>query len=122
MNAEVVPSNSSQLRQEAQSQLLGFPPQAVSPISSSPDRRPRRVTAEACMTDSLLSHAIEYLTDSREMPSGRVTELSPEDPDVQAILRLMEARLRVYLDCPVIERRSVRGLLGVFKGPERRRR
>jgi hypothetical protein len=74
------------------------------------------------MTDSLLSHAIEYLTDSREMPSGRVTELSPEDPDVQAILRLMEARLRVYLDCPVIERRSVRGLLGVFKGPERRRR
>jgi hypothetical protein len=70
----------------------------------------------------LHSHAIEYLTDARQLPSGKVSELSPADPDVQAILTLMEARHRVYLDCPVIERRSFLGLLGPFKGPERRRR
>jgi hypothetical protein len=86
------------------------------------DRRPRRLTAEAVKTDMLLSHAIEYLTDAREIPSGKVTELWPEQPDVQAILLMMDARQRVYLDCPAIERRSFLGLLGTFKGPERRRR
>lgn len=121
MNAEVMSTDSSQSRQPSWTQLFGIPPQPAEPAAA-PDRRPRKMTVEAFTADSLLSHAIEYVTDSREIPSGKVTELSPEDPEVQAVVTLMEARHRVYLDCPVMERRSVRGMLGLFKGPEKRAR
>lgn len=86
------------------------------------DRRPRRLSAQACAADNLLSHSIEYLTDARKLPSGRVGRLSPQEPDVQAVILLMEARHAVYMACPIIERRSKSGLLGMFKGPDRRDR
>jgi hypothetical protein len=121
MNSDLAQTSHSQSQKEAWEKLLGIPVAPVA-LQPAPDRRPRRLTAEACKIDNLLSHAIEYLTDDRKIPSGKITELSPIHPDVQAILALMEARHRVYLDFPVIERRSVFNLLGAFKGPERRRR
>ncbi len=86
------------------------------------DRRPRRLSAQACAADNLLSHSIEYLTDARKLPNGRVGRLSPNGPDVQAVMLLMSARHDVYMACPVIERRSKSGLFGMFKGPDRRNR
>lgn len=86
------------------------------------DRRPRRLSAQACAADNLLSHSIEYLTDSRRLPNGKVGKLSPDEPDVQAVMVLMSARHEVYMACPVIERRSKLRLFGMFKGPNRRDR
>lgn len=85
------------------------------------DRRPRRLSAQAFAADSLLSHSIEYLTDARKLPSGKVGMLSPDEPDVQAVLILMGARHEVYMACPLIERRAKPGLLGMFKGADRRK-
>jgi hypothetical protein len=85
------------------------------------DRRPRKLSVEACRGDDLLLHAIEYLTDARRLPCGRVSELSPEEPDVQSIVVLMEARRQVYIACPVIERRSGLHLFSIFSGRDRRR-
>jgi hypothetical protein len=85
------------------------------------DRRPRKLNVEACRGDDLLSHAIEYLTDARRLPCGRLSELSPEEPDVQSIVVLMEARRQVYIACPVIERRSGLHLFSIFSGRDRRR-
>jgi len=85
------------------------------------DRRPRRLSPEACAADRMLSHAIEYLTDTRALPSGRLEELNAEEPEIESLAVLMQARHRAYLACPVIERRKSRGLLGLFKGPDRRR-
>ena len=84
------------------------------------DRRPRKMTREACEATELLEHAIAYLTDSRELPSGRVSELDPRHPDVYALLLLMEAKYQAYVDCPLIERRRS-AIGGLFKGKDRRR-
>jgi hypothetical protein len=86
------------------------------------DRRPRRLSAQACAADNLLSHSIEYLTDARKLPNGKVGRLPPEEPDVQAVMMLMVARHEVYMSCPIIERRSNTGLFGFFKGADRRGR
>jgi len=104
---------------EKWSKFFGLPPLASTPLPA--DRRPRRLTAQGATMDYLLAHAIEYLTDARDLPSGRITELPPENPDVQAIVLLMEARHQIYLASPLIERRSIFGRLRGYKGPERRR-
>ena len=91
-------------------------------LPSREDRRPRRLSAQACAADNLLSHSIEYLTDARKLPNGRVGRLSPDQPDVQAVMVLMGARHDVYMACPIIERRSKTRLFGMFKGPDRRDR
>jgi hypothetical protein len=126
MNTDQAQANTASTQPERWAKLFGIPsPQQAAPEQAAPareDRRPRRMTVEAMRTDTVLAHAIEYLTDDRQIPSGKVTELWPGEPDVQAILLMMEARHRLYLECPVIERRSLLGLMGTFKGPERRRR
>ena len=99
-----------------------LPPVSAVTLPAREDRRPRRVSAEASAADNLLSHSIDYLTDARELPNGRVGRLSPHEPDVQAVMLLMSARHDVYMACPVIERRSKSALFGMFKGPDRRDR
>ena len=83
------------------------------------DRRPRRMTIEACDATLLVAHAMDYLTDSRELPSGKVIELDQEHPDVYALQLLLEAKYQIYLGCPVIERRKST-LAGLFRGKDRR--
>ncbi len=111
----------------------GAPTAAHHPVMATPaaaavtlpylaDRRPRRLSAQACAADNLLSHSIEYLTDARKLPNGKVGRLPAEEPDVQAVMMLMVARHEVYMACPIIDRRSKTGLFGLFKGPDRRGR
>ena len=83
------------------------------------DRRPRRLTADACDATQIIAHAIEYLADSRELPGGKISGLDPTQPDVYALLILMEAKYQVYVACPVVERRK-NTLVGFFKGKDRR--
>ena len=85
------------------------------------DRRPRRMTIEACDATLLVTHAMDYLTDSRELPSGKVIQMDQAHPDVYALQLLLESKYQIYLGCPVIERRKS-ALAGLFKGKERRRR
>ena len=85
------------------------------------DRRPRKMTIEACDATLLVAHAMDYLTDSRELPTGKVMQLDQDHPDVYALQLLLEAKYQIYLCCPVIERRKS-ALAGLFKGKERRGR
>jgi hypothetical protein len=64
MNSDLTQTSHSQSQKEAWEKLLGIPVAPVA-LQPAPDRRPRRLTAEACKIDNLLSHAIEYLTDDR---------------------------------------------------------
>ncbi len=84
------------------------------------DRRQRRLTVEACDGTRMVANALEYLADSREIPSGKISGLDPTQPDVYALLILMEARYQIYVSCPVVERRKGT-LAGIFKGRDRRR-
>jgi hypothetical protein len=63
---------------------------------------------------------MEYLSDSRELASGKIIDLDQNHPDVFALLLLMEAKYHIYISCPVIERRR-NTLAGMFKGKERRK-
>ncbi len=84
------------------------------------DRRPRRLTQDACDATQVLTHSMEYLADSRELPGGKISTLDPTQPDVYALLILMEAKYQVYVSCPVIERRR-NALTSLFQGKDRRR-
>ncbi len=84
------------------------------------DRRPRRLTSDACDATQIITHSIEYLADSRELPNGKISTLDPTQPEVYALLILMEAKYQVYVSCPVIERRK-NTLSSLFKGKDRRR-
>jgi|KBSMisStandDraft_5_1062788.scaffolds.fasta_scaffold30081_3 hypothetical protein len=62
-------------------------------------RQKRRViTPEAGRALELLGHAIEYLTDEYV---GETKNLSPTDPQVAAILLLMDLNRKVYFGCPI---------------------
>ena len=84
------------------------------------DRRPRKMTVEACDATLMVAHAMDYLADSRELPSGKVMALDQSHPDVYALQLLLEAKYQIYTGCPVIERRKS-ALAGLFKGKERRK-
>jgi hypothetical protein len=84
------------------------------------DRRPRRMTNEACDATLLVTHAMDYLTDSRELPSGKVIQMDQAHPDVYALQLLLESKYQIYLGCPTIERRKS-ALAGLFKGKNRRK-
>lgn len=83
-------------------------------------RRPREWNSHARAANTFLSHAMEYLADSREIHPGRLMSLDTQNPDGQAILILMEAKQRIHLSLPFIERRKG-SILGGWKGFERRR-
>ncbi len=84
------------------------------------DRRPRKMTIEACDATLLVAHAMDYLADARELPSGKVLHLDQGHPDVYALQLLLEAKYQIYTSCPLIERRRST-LAGLFQGKDRRR-
>lgn len=85
------------------------------------DSRPRQWSIEAKAASIFIAHALEYLSDSRNLSTGRYTTLDPADPNAQAIEILLQARRDIYLACPYIERRSNSWLKGKFLGFERRK-
>ncbi len=84
------------------------------------DRRPRQLTIQACDATLMVAHAMDYLADSRELPTGKIIELDQSHPDVYALLLLLDAKYEIYTSCPLIERRKST-LAGLFRGKDRRR-
>jgi len=76
----------------------------------------RRIAPEAGRALELLGHAIEYLTDEYVLEAKY---LSPTDPQVKAILILMDLNRKVYLECPKIPTvaERIREFLGGGRAP-----
>jgi hypothetical protein len=85
------------------------------------DERPRYWSVEAKAASLFIAHALEYLSDSRNIPTGRHTAMNRQDDIGQALEILLQARRDIYLACPFIERRSKNRLKGLFLGVERRK-
>lgn len=95
---------------------------AATPVATLPkqEERPREWSGEARAANIFLGHSMEYLADSRDLPTGRLSKLPEGNPDTQAMAILLEAKRQVYLSCPLKERRK-NTFLGGWKGFERRR-
>ena len=83
-------------------------------------QRPRQWTPEARAASQFLANAMEYLADSRELPTGRFTLLMEQTAESEAILILMDAKRQIVQSLPLVERRRS-GLFSAWKGFERRR-
>ena len=62
-------------------------------------QRTREISPEAGRALEVLGHAIEYLTDEYV---HETTKLSTTDPEVAAILLLMDLNRKVYFECPIV--------------------
>ena len=83
-------------------------------------QRPRQWNLEARAASDFLAHAMEYLADSRELPTGRFTLLMERSAESEAILILMEAKRQIAQALPFVERRR-KGLFASWTGIERRK-
>ena len=59
----------------------------------------RRISSEAGHALEILGHAIEYLIDEYVHEGG---SFSADDPQVQAVLMLMELNRQIYFECPEV--------------------
>lgn len=76
---------------------LQIPPAASAPFRS---LRSRRITPQAGRALEILGHAIDYLID--EWIHVRGKNLSPDDPQAEAIYLLMKLNREIYDDCPPV--------------------
>jgi hypothetical protein len=61
--------------------------------------RRRRIDPRAGHALEILGHAIEYLTDEFVHSGG---DLSPHNPELQAVQLLMAVNRAIYFDCPEV--------------------
>jgi len=100
--------------------LAGITPR-LALVQAESDRLPRQWTEQARLAHAFLSHAMEYLADSRDIYCKQVNDLNTQKPEAQAMIVLSEAKRRIYLDCPIKERRN-NSLVATFRGYERRKK
>jgi len=74
--------------------------------------RRRRIDPQAGHALEILGHAIEYLTDEFVHSGG---DLSPHNPELQAVQLLMAINRAIYFDCPEVPsfRERCRRMMGV---------
>lgn len=51
----------------------------------------------------ILAHAIEYLSDEYALSAEQLGRIDADDPEIEAIHRLMAANREVYYSCPQVE-------------------
>jgi hypothetical protein len=90
-------------------------------VQAESDRLPRQWTEPARVAHAILSDAMTYLANSCEVYRKPANNLNTEQPEAQAMIVLSEAKRRIYLDCPMKERRN-NSLVGNFGGYERRKK
>jgi hypothetical protein len=96
----------------ASSIMTGTAPMMALPAHRAGVQRRRRISPEAGHGLEILGHAIEYLTDEYIYEGG---QFNLGDPQVQAVLLLMERNREIYFACPEVPGlgERFRGLLGL---------
>ena len=100
--------------------LLMESARAASVVQPETESQRREKAEKARMAYDFISNAMAYLSDSRELHFNQVADLTQNQPELKAMMILVDAKREIYLDCQYKERRK-NGLFGSFRSNERRK-